>query len=519
MGSESFFQLDKYRYYPTNKKIIDGNNQEITLRPQSLEVLHLLARKHNQIVSKEEIFTTVWNGLSVTDDSLVQCIGDIRQRLGDHQHQIVQTYPRRGYRLVVEQPPSTTLITPVNTPTKRPSLAVMSFENIGADHTGNIIAIGLSTDIHSNLAKMSSLFVVAQASANRVRHLLPSEVGEKLGVSYIVQGKIQRLKKQIRVTITFIEAETNRVLWTEQYERPLSNFFQLQDDITINVVTELEHCIEQEEVKKAFSTPSDNLGAWELYHQGLWHLIQSEKNQSSVEKASQLLRQSLALDPSFSPAYAALSSTYIIRVFLSTKIDNSRYVDQALDYAYQCLEHDGRNGWGYWALGRALYMKRQHSQALCALNISIKYKPNFSWNHYTKAIVGSHSADSTDILLAADQAILLSPLDPLSFSFLCSKAHALIKLKDYEAAAACGLQAVNQPKIYHQTYAVAALALQLAGQPAAANENIAKAFELMPGFSLQNYRNSLPYDNEESPDRLIEINALKALGVPEVSNV
>ena len=83
----------------------------------------------------------------------------------------------------------------------------------------------------------------------------------------------------------------------------------------------------------------------------------------------------------------------------------------------------------------------------------------------------------------------------------------------------CGLQAVNQPKIYHQTYAVAALALQLAGQSAAANENIAKAFELMPGFSLQNYRSSLPYDNEECPDRLIEIEALKALGVPEVSNV
>ena len=91
MGSESFFQLDKYRYYPTNKKIIDGNNQEITLRPQSLEVLHLLARKHNQIVSKEEIFTTVWNGLSVTDDSLVQCIGDIRQRLGNGENQWVST--------------------------------------------------------------------------------------------------------------------------------------------------------------------------------------------------------------------------------------------------------------------------------------------------------------------------------------------------------------------------------------------------------------------------------------------
>lgn len=516
---ESFLQLGQYRYYPKLKKIVDGDNQEIPLRVQSLEVLHLLACKHNQVVSKDEFFTSVWNGLSVTDDSLVQCIGDIRQLLKDRKHKVVQTFPRRGYRLVAESLPLplTTAATPTYTTSKRPSLTVMSFENIGAGHTGDIIAVGLATDIHSNLAKMSRLFVVAKASACQVQHLLPSEIGEKLGISYLIQGTIQRSKQQVRATISLVETESNRVIWSDQYERTLGDFFQLQDDITLNVVTKLDHCIEQEEIKKAFSAPPDNLGSWELYYQGLWYCTQAKKTLANVERATQLLKQSLALDPSFSPAYATLSSTCINRIFLSTEADTDRHTENALDYAYQCLEYDGQSGWGYWALGRALYIKKQHSQALDALDKSIKYNPNFSWNHCSKALVASHSTGGNNILPTANKALLLSPLDPMKFAFLCAKTHALIKEKNYEAAAISGIQATQEPKTYHLTQVVAALALKLDGQPALAKKHITKAFELMPGFSLQNYRNSLPYDDETSPDRLLEIKALKELGVPEVS--
>ena len=518
ISSESFLQLGQYRYSQHYKKILDENNQEVTLRSQSLEVLHLLASNRDQVVSKDEILSKIWCGLSVTDDSLVQCISEIRRALGDSQHERVKTFSRRGYQLVIDEPVSVSQIVPVKETTQRPSITVMGFENTGLDHTGDVIAAGLATDIHMSLAKMSSLFVVAKASACQVQHLPPREIGEKLGVKYLIQGSIQRSKKRVRATISLVETDFNRVLWSEQYERPLGNFFQLQDDITLHVVTELDHCIEQVEIKRAFSSPPDNLGAWELYHQGLWYLVQTKKNLASIQKASQLFKQSLNLDPSFSPTYAALSSISLIRIFLSTEKDTSHYTESALDYAYQCLEHDKQSGWGNWALGRTLYLKRQHAQALEALNRSIKYKPNFSWSHYYKAIVGSHSAGETDMIPVADLALRLSPLDPMKFAFLSAKTHALIKGKYYEEAAICGVQAAQEPKTYHLTFVVAALALKLAGQQTQAQIYLTKAFELMPEFSLQNYRNSLPYDDENSPGRLLEIDTLKELGVPEMSN-
>lgn len=527
-SSKPILQLGQYRYYPDCKKLLDTNRQELALRPQSLTVLHLLASRPGRVVSKAQIFAVVWEGLSVTDDSLVQCIADIRRVLNDRKHKILQTLPRRGYRLVDSYPPvvfslpqvaDPEPVTPIvasGVPAQRPAIAVMSFQNIGGDHTGDVVAAGLSADIHFNLAKMSQLFVIAQASANRLQHLLPDEIGQQLGVSYLVQGVTQRLAKQVRATITLVEAASGRVLWSEQYERSLGNFFQLQDEITLDVVTELDHCIEQHEIKRAFSAPPDNLGAWELYHQGLWYCTQT--NQAGIEKASGLLKQSLALDPDFAPPYSALSSTCINRIFLGTEREADTHANQALDYAYQCIERDKKNGLGYWALGRALHVKKQHEQALDALDFSIKYKPNFSWSHYTKAVVSVHLLRNDEVMSSVNQALKLSPVDPFKFSFLCIKAFAFIQSKNYREAAICGAQAAGDPRAYHLTHAIAALALKLAGQAEVAKEHIDQAFKLMPGFSLQNYRNSYPHADESAPDRVLMLNTLRELGVPETSD-
>lgn len=516
MNPDTFLQLGSNHYYPAQKLLTCANGQALVLRSQSLEVLNLLARTPNQLVSKDTIFSTIWKTVNVTDDSLVQCISEIRRQLKDSDHKILQTLPKQGYRLVpTNQLPVEQLIS-TEIPANRPAIAVMQFQNIGGDHTGDILAVGLATDIHFNLAKMSRLFVIAQASANRLQHLMPHEIGQQLGVSYLIHGATQRSAQQVRATISLVETNSGRVLWSEQYERPLGSFLLIQDEITLDVVSELDHRIEQYEIKKAFSAQPDNLGAWELYHQGLWYITQT--NQSGINKASQLLKQSLALDPSFAPVYAALSSTSIIQIYLCTELNASEHANQALDYAYQCLELDNQSGWGYWSLGRALHAKRQHKQALEALDLSIKYKPNFSWNHYTKAIVGCHSAGSADMLPAANQALRLSPFDPFKFSFLCAKTLSLIKLEDYEEAAIWGLQAARDPKAYHLTYAIAALTLQLAGQSKAAKAHIDQTYALMPEFSIQNYRNSLPHDDETAPDRLLVMNTLKKLGVPETNN-
>lgn len=100
MTLKAFIQLGHYRYFPNQKKLLDTQDQEPSLRAQSLAVLHLLASDVGEVVAKDKIFDSVWPDVSVTDDSLVQCIADIRRVLGDKKHEILLTVPRRGYKLV-----------------------------------------------------------------------------------------------------------------------------------------------------------------------------------------------------------------------------------------------------------------------------------------------------------------------------------------------------------------------------------------------------------------------------------
>jgi len=100
MTTEAYIQLGTVRYYLNPKKLTDENGQELSIRSQSLEVLNLLAKNPNKLVLKDELFGTIWKSVNVTDDSLVQCISNIRRLLKDSDHKILQTLPKKGYRLM-----------------------------------------------------------------------------------------------------------------------------------------------------------------------------------------------------------------------------------------------------------------------------------------------------------------------------------------------------------------------------------------------------------------------------------
>jgi DNA-binding winged helix-turn-helix (wHTH) protein/tetratricopeptide (TPR) repeat protein len=106
MPSESFIQLGDYQYYPQQQRLFDHDGQELKLRPQSLAVLDLLVNNSGEICTKDKLFQTVWSDVSVPDVSLVQCISDIRRVIGDQTHEILQTVPRRGYKLIPSTEPS-----------------------------------------------------------------------------------------------------------------------------------------------------------------------------------------------------------------------------------------------------------------------------------------------------------------------------------------------------------------------------------------------------------------------------
>ncbi len=523
MASGILLKLGNYQYHFHPKKLTDSRGVELPLRLQSLQVLHLLASKPGQLFSKEAIFSVVWPDAVVTDDSLVQCIADIRRALDDQQRQLLQTVPRRGYKLMAQEMASPPVISLTPTapsapcipavPADRPAIAVMDFQSVGNHPDGKMLALGLATDIQSSLAHISHFFVVARASASCAQPLPSLEASRRLGVRYLVTGVVQLAATRVRVTVSLVDSSCQRILWSEQYERKLSGFLQLQDEMAQAVTHQVESIIQYTETRKAFTVPTESLGAWGLYHRGLSYL--SQTNWTGVEAVASLMKQAIALDPGFSSAYAFLSCNAINRHFLRGVGDTQNHVDQALDYAQQSLLHDAHNALGHWALGRALFMKKEHKQALQELDCALALRPSSAWVQYTKAIVTSFTDQGEGALPAAETALCLSPLDPNRFALLGAKSMALLQQQDYRQAAEVAVQATQQPNAYHLTHAQAAVSLQLNGQYEEAKIHIDHTFRLMPAFTLSHYRRSLPHSDEQSPARLRVLQAFQQLGVAD----
>jgi adenylate cyclase len=106
------------------------------------------------------------------------------------------------------------------------------------------------------------------------KRLAPQQVAAKLGVRYLLGGSIQRDYKRVRTTVTLMDVADESELWSDHFDRPLDDIFQVQDDITNAVIAAIEPAIERAEMARALLKPPDSLTAWEQFHRGLWQLLQ-----------------------------------------------------------------------------------------------------------------------------------------------------------------------------------------------------------------------------------------------------
>jgi TolB-like protein len=189
------------------------------------------------------------------------------------------------------------------------SVAVLPFVNMSADADNEYFSDGVSEEILNVLARIPELKVSARTSAFSYKgsDATIARIARELGVSHVLEGSVRKAGNQVRVTAQLIEAGSGFHLWSETYDRELTNIFAIQDDIAQSIAgaltVRLLPAAEQPNL-----TGTTNLEAYELYLQGvnLWHLRTGE----SLEQALTLFQQAIQLDPSFARAHAYLALTW-----------------------------------------------------------------------------------------------------------------------------------------------------------------------------------------------------------------
>ncbi|MEO7151300.1 MAG: transcriptional regulator [Burkholderiaceae bacterium] len=354
---------------------------------------------------------------------------------------------------------------PTTTPSpRRASIAIMPFVDQladGATHGG--LADGLAHDIITRLAKLRSLFIIAQGSvfALHERSVGPQEAGRTLNVDFVVSGSLRRLGMRLVVNVELAETRTARIVWAEVFDRTLDDTFLVLDEIGNRIVASIASEIETVERNRAVLKPPSSLDAWEAHHRGLWHMYRF--NRADNERARHFFEMAVRLDPTFARAHAGLSFTHFQSAFQHWA-PREREVDRAFGTAGQSLIVDDRDPAAHWAMGRALWLRGLQEQSVVELETAVHLSPNFALGHYTLAFVHSQSGDPLAAIGFSDHSRLLSPVDPLLFGMLGARAMALARLGRLEEAADWAVKAATRPNAHVHILAIAAICLGLVGR-------------------------------------------------------
>jgi len=288
------------------------SDEEVRLRHKSFELLRLFVENAGHLLNRDSINQAIWSDVIVNDDSITQCVRDIRRALGDESQAILKTVPRRGYIFAVKVTShhdlgDNQLIGGTAPMSDKPSIAVLAFTNMSADPEQEYFSDGMAEDITTQLSRSRALFVIARNSSftYKGRAVDVKQIGRELGVRYVLEGSVRRAGERVRISAQLVEAETGNHMWAERYDRSLADMFAVQDEISDAVATAIGPAVADAEMGRAIRRPPGSLDAWELYQRGVWYLGKTDA--AGNAEARRLFELAIDQDPLFAAAYARLS--------------------------------------------------------------------------------------------------------------------------------------------------------------------------------------------------------------------
>ena len=291
------------------------------------------------------------------------------------------------------------------------SVAVLPFANLSNDPEQEYFSDGIVEAILDHLFKIGELKVTSGTSTKRYKstELSVKEIGRELGVSSILEGSVQKIGNNVRITAQLIDSRTDVHLWSEIYDRNISDIFSIQSEVAQSVARELKATLTSKEKGQIEKNQTSSVIAYNLYLQGrfFWNKRTEEEQKKSIE----FFEKSVALDPNYALAYAGMADAYFILTWRGWLHNPEGYI-RAKGFALQALEIDNNLAEAHTSLGWLLFWSEwKWEEARKELNRAIELNPNYANAHQAYS-------ELLDILrqdkAAREQLNLALELDPLS---------------------------------------------------------------------------------------------------------
>jgi DNA-binding SARP family transcriptional activator/TolB-like protein len=369
---------------------------------------------------------------------------------------------------------------------RRPTILVLPFTAATPEDVAD--ADGVTSDIIFGVAKLRSVSVIARGTAFSLRSRSPPAAAALVNAQYVAAGHLRRHGKRYFVAVELIEPNSSRIFWADEFCCNANDSFSAPAPLAARIVAGLDAEIHVIERNRALLTPPASLDAWQAYHRGLAHMYRFTSGNN--REAQQFFTRAIALDPTFSRSYAGLSFTHFQNAFLLQAHEREREIALAFETAGQGLEADPSDPAAHWAMGRALWLRREHDGAVGALDQSIRLSPNYALAHYALAFVHCQTGNPARAIEAADIAAHLSPLDPMLFAINGTRTFASLRLGRVEEAAEFAARVGQQPNAHVHAHAIAALTLATAGRMEEAHAERGRISALRPDYNFKQFQDA-----------------------------
>lgn len=527
--------------------------ESVHIEPQVFDLIVHLVRNHDRIVSKDELIDTVWNGRIISEAALSSRINGARRALGDNgtEQMFIRTLHKRGFRFVGEvqavvapeaDAEAARLVpderaTPVAPAVRvsvaaevshlddiisesvraeahaRPSIAVLPFGNMSDDPENDYFSYGLTEDIIRLLARNRWLSVISRHStvAFQGRVVDAREVGELLGVRYVMVGSVRKSRDTVRITAELVRAADGKQLWADKYDLQLEDIFDIQEEMARQIAATIEPELSKVEQQLAARKAPESLDAWDCYQRGLWNLWRFTT--PGFDLAEEYFRRAIDADPNFARGHGALSYVNLQRAFIDEPRDRPARLETALHQARHSVALDELDCFCHCALGRALCLTHQNDEALAALDVSLELNPSFAQAYFAQGFNMLWYGREVEAETLLDRATMLSPRDSHISAFHHVRSWAHFSLAEYDIAVEFARRATRQPNVTYQAFATLASSLGLLGEATQAKAVAAELLQRKPNYSAATARQEFFFCNDVGfIDRFVE--GLRTAGIP-----
>lgn len=392
---------------------------------------------------------------------------------------------------------------------EQPSIAVLPFANMSGDAEQDYLSNVVTDNTVKTLSKVGGLFVVSGGSPAGQEKPLP-DLAKELDVRYILQGGVQQSGDSVKMTATLSDAESDKNLWSENYERELKAVFDLQDKITRQVVTSLGIQLTPEEQQRVWHRQTSDLEAYRAYLEGREHFFNF--TESDMVEAQKLYEKALALDPDFAAAWASLGSTHVEQARYEWVEDTAAAWARADEAAQKALAIDEANPYAFSLLATLAESRDDLAEAVDLSEKAAAFAPNDATINFSLGarltLIATKPKEGLEVIT---KAMRLNRSHPAVF--LEGAGWANYMLGDYDKALAAFQE-------YHKRnpddtdgsveiiYTSATL-----GRLEEAKAMVAELLEKHPDFTIEGY-SVLSRFREPAVAKLIRDNTVKA-GLPE----